>query len=991
MLKAAGALTGLTIAAMALGSAGPMVLSGAAAMLVMSASLFIAAKAIKEFQDIKPDDMEKAGLALLGLTGAVLSLGALMASGLGAAALMLGVGALLAMGGAVYVVAQSLKALQDAVGGGKLDTLGTDLGKGLTAITTGLQDVDFGDLEDTFDELEDAFAELDLDQLLAFSQLAGAKLGDAASSLMDGIKKLTNMESGEGNMNDIDFSKFATQLKTRLKPLEKVNDVFEDVIAELDIAKLQELSKVSGEGLKNAIGGLMDAIKAITEMDFGGLKLDSLFGDSITSILSDLEDVFDNLESAIAELNFDQLKQFGDSVGVNLGAAAKNIVTGINEMAQITTPVATVGGSVKDAFRQFNIIIAGLNVKAFTAFAELAKTDLGKAMNDFIASLQNVGTNIGPTTFQNGEVIRKAFLDFNTAIGSLKIEPGALGSGGDGLLAFAKLADVNLSDAATNLKAGMDKLSEEFKHLDATASQYNFEGVRAAFVKLNAVIKDINLDAFDKLGKLAEAKIGDASLAIKTGLEGMREAFKGQTAENYSFLDQIKLIFDKIATVFSPDSAAGKSITTLEAFAKSDFSKFGEVITNFKKGLEQFTELEKITVDFSENGAIAKLFKAVSGIFTTPDGKPLNIENLVKFGEADFSKMKGSINGLDQGLRALNEVGIAYTGANFEPITTFLDNASKAFSGENINKLIDFAGKDFSKLPDSAKALGEGIAAILLIPLGQKATYDTLQQDFSALSLAISYLNLASLGEVSNAAPLFKKLGTAFINLKTALGSFAGLNIAQEIAQLKELSNIDASKLVTLSEAIIKLSDSFVVLAKAIKEMGDITPVVKISDQMLKLHESVAKNPMNAEKLAEGVGAIFSGLMGSLVSFVEGGGQGVSNSFFKGSTGVANDMVSLPGASRMFTGPEGTININDKDTIIAGTNLFGESTLPVEKSLEGKHFEKFLEKMNEMIQASKTQKPDSQSPIVIQNVTTLDGKVVASNTETVFKNNKVRI
>ena len=47
-----------------------------------------------------------------------------MASGLGAVALMLGVAAMIAMGAALYVVAQGIKALQESVGGGKLDSLG---------------------------------------------------------------------------------------------------------------------------------------------------------------------------------------------------------------------------------------------------------------------------------------------------------------------------------------------------------------------------------------------------------------------------------------------------------------------------------------------------------------------------------------------------------------------------------------------------------------------------------------------------------------------------------------------------------------------------------------------------------------------------------------------------------------------------------------------------------------------------------------------------
>ena len=42
----------------------------------------------------------------------------------------------------------------------------------------------------------------------------------------------------------------------------------------------------------------------------------------------------------------------------------------------------------------------------------------------------------------------------------------------------------------------------------------------------------------------------------------------------------------------------------------------------------------------------------------------------------------------------------------------------------------------------------------------------------------------------------------------------------------------------------------------------------------------------------------------------------------------ADDMVSQPGyGKRTLFGPEGAIQLNDKDTVIAGTNLFGDDVI----------------------------------------------------------------
>jgi hypothetical protein len=722
----------------------------------------------------------------------------------------------------------------------------------------------------------------------------------------------------------------------------------------------------------------------------------------------DMEDVFEDLEDVLDELDFTQLKKFGDSASANLGEAARNVVKGINEMAQINTPVETVSGSVKEAFRQFNIIMSGLNVKAFTAFAELAKTDLGKAMNDFIGSLNNVGTNLKPITSENAIKIQDSFRAFNNAISTLKLEPPKEGGGGGGLLAFAQLANVDLSKAAEQLKKGMDGFETTFINAQTkSAKVYNFAGIGEAFRAFNAVILGIDLDAFKKLGDLATADLATGADKVSKGLAGIEAAFSKQTPDSYKFLEEkIQPIFEKIKLVFGKDSAASQSLATLEAFAKADFSKFSTSVVAFKSGIESFKDLETITVDLSPTGAIAKLFANLNAIFSPKNekGEGLNIDNLVKFGTSDFSKFKTSVKGLKEGLIELQGVTDSFTtiskdaqGTDVKNVDTFdnikklMENVSGAFSNENVGKLADFASKDFSKFPSSITNIKTALASTKDLSDNQ-TSLETLKNNLFTLSLALQNIDLTTLTSIANASKTFNTLKTALTNLVNAFNTLATLK-SSAASQLKELASIDSSKLITLSEAVIKLSDSFVILAKTLADMGDITKIVTISEQMLKLHESVSKNTIkDPEKLAEGVGAIFSGLMGSLVSFVEGGGQGVSDKFFKGATGKVDDMISLPGTNRMFTGPEGTVNINDKDTVIAGTNLFGESTLPVEKTPPPQSInnEANIREMANMIVNAILSK-ESSTPIIIENITKLDGEVVAKNTEERFRKRQTKI
>ena len=86
-------------------------LAGAAAMLIISAALFVTAKALQEFAEVSFGDLGKAGLALLGLVGVLAAVGAIMMSGVGAVAIIAGAAAMLVIASSLLILGVAIQAI----------------------------------------------------------------------------------------------------------------------------------------------------------------------------------------------------------------------------------------------------------------------------------------------------------------------------------------------------------------------------------------------------------------------------------------------------------------------------------------------------------------------------------------------------------------------------------------------------------------------------------------------------------------------------------------------------------------------------------------------------------------------------------------------------------------------------------------------------------------------------------------------------------------
>lgn len=86
-------------------------LAGAGAMLLMASALWVTAKAIQEFKNVDLESLGMAGAALLGLTVAIMALGALITNPLGASAMLVGAASMLIIAGALWVLGKAIASI----------------------------------------------------------------------------------------------------------------------------------------------------------------------------------------------------------------------------------------------------------------------------------------------------------------------------------------------------------------------------------------------------------------------------------------------------------------------------------------------------------------------------------------------------------------------------------------------------------------------------------------------------------------------------------------------------------------------------------------------------------------------------------------------------------------------------------------------------------------------------------------------------------------
>jgi hypothetical protein len=284
------------------------ILKGAAAILILSGALFIAAKAFQEFAEVEWESIAKGNVALVGLAGVAFLLGKITGPILkGAIAIGILGAALIPLSYALKLAAPGIEAFGKAIKSTfkGIGTIITSAATGISTIFNSLQNIDVMKL------LAIGPALIGIGAGLASLGAGGVISAIGAFLGGDPIEKLQDLAaSGDG------LAKTATALQSIAGALIGVSVA----LASIDISKLEALNEFSStQATNSAVKGITDfitaPIKAIGEA-IGGGKEEINNGVDLTPMIAAINEVkiaIDRLYNKDTSINMD-----GKKVGTTL-------------------------------------------------------------------------------------------------------------------------------------------------------------------------------------------------------------------------------------------------------------------------------------------------------------------------------------------------------------------------------------------------------------------------------------------------------------------------------------------------------------------------------------------------------------------------------------------------------------------------------------------------------------------------------------------------
>ena len=290
-----GALIGMSIAVRILGKGNKEMIQGAIAVAILGAALIPFAYAMSLIADLDIKNVLAAAAGLLIFGAAVFGLGALMMTGVGALLFGAGILALIALGGAMIILGIGLKAVSEG-------------GKGIAQLFNDLSQLD----ADKLDKIAPAL-----------KSIGEAVLYLGAGGVMSAIGKLLGGDSPSKMIQDIAASADGiTQAASGLQLMAVALQQVSSALATIDTSKLEALSefsdKQSGGIIGRAVSGITDfitaPIKAVGEAMGGEAK--TAGGTDLTPIIAAINEVktsVDKLYNKNTTINMD-----GSKVGTTL-------------------------------------------------------------------------------------------------------------------------------------------------------------------------------------------------------------------------------------------------------------------------------------------------------------------------------------------------------------------------------------------------------------------------------------------------------------------------------------------------------------------------------------------------------------------------------------------------------------------------------------------------------------------------------------------------
>jgi hypothetical protein len=567
--KGTVALGGLTIAAYGISKIKGKILEGALAIGILGASLYPAAKAFQEFGKVNWGDMAKAGVALTGLGIAAAVLAPLVESGM----LLIGAAGIAALGLSLIPLAAALNLAEPG-----LIALGDVFSKVLVGIPPIINSI--------ADGLVRLATEADPINLIALGAslsalaigigalgiaAATAGIADAASSFLGGGGLFTLLERLI-ELSKVDFKPAAKSLKEGIIEIASIGagidlgpfeDIFEDLSDAIEEIDIDDLVAFASLANANLAGAAQNLITGFN----------SLVGINTKINLSPLEDTFDLLEDAISELNIDDLVAFASLANADLAGAGKKIIEGFNSLVGINTKINL--SPLEDTFDLLEDVIDELNIDDLVAFASLANADLGTAGQKIIegfnklSSVDLKGINLGS--------LEDLFDELEDVLAELDF---------DQLNQFSQLVNINFTQLTTSLKEGITGL---IKIGDISSE---LSKVEDTFDLLEDAISELDFDQLNQLSAINTSNLDTVSTSITnigTSMSSFQNSLDSEKINSIS--NSMESLGEKLVSFYENDFSGTEVAAQLQELANIDSSKIVTLAEAIAKLSESFSGL----------------------------------------------------------------------------------------------------------------------------------------------------------------------------------------------------------------------------------------------------------------------------------------------------------------------------------------------------------------------------------------------------------------
>lgn len=294
---------------------------------------------------------------------------------------------------------------------------------------------------------------------------------------------------------------------------------------------LEVMSKINWKGFDGMFTALVKVGSSFAIL--GGLSVPIMLGSVALGVASAALWGFATAMSTLAR-SLKALSSLGD-----MKTVATNIASGLKEFAQI--PKMLDIDSLKNSLKGLVGALKGINFQQFVALGQLAKTDMKNAGKNIVEGINSLADVAQDVDFGSGGFlgvgktgIKASLSNFGDAIDELDL---------DGLKTFAELAKADMSKIGTNISKGIDSLSNIEVKDDVKQKLASAGGVLGALNNAMANLKTESLDKLKQLAQLDSKKLKDVTFDMRSVIYNLANI----GANGTNGIDQLVTVFQRLS------------------------------------------------------------------------------------------------------------------------------------------------------------------------------------------------------------------------------------------------------------------------------------------------------------------------------------------------------------------------------------------------------------------------------------------------------------